>query len=55
MEIPLLNVTHSLKEEKMGLGRGMVARLKMYWEINQGIKPFLDSTNWGRDIGEQSR
>jgi glycosyltransferase involved in cell wall biosynthesis len=40
MEIPLLNVTHSLKEEKMGLGRGMVARLKMYWEITKELNRF---------------
>lgn len=37
-EVPLFNVTHSLKEEKMGLTKGMKARLKMYWEITKEIK-----------------
>lgn len=33
LEIPLLNVTHAMKEEKMGIMRGVAARAKMYWEI----------------------
>lgn len=33
LEVPLENVTHTMKEEKMGLAKGMKARLKMYWEI----------------------
>lgn len=33
VEVPLLNVTHPMKEEKMGIAKGMAARLKMYWEI----------------------
>jgi len=33
LEIPLLNVTHAMKEEKMGIVRGVAARAKMYWEI----------------------
>ena len=32
MEIPLENVSQTMKEEKLGLGNGMKARLKMYWE-----------------------
>ena len=33
IEIPLENTTHAMKEEKMGLVRGVAARAKMYWEI----------------------
>ncbi|NLN41314.1 MAG: glycosyltransferase family 2 protein [Clostridiales bacterium] len=33
MKVPLINVTHAMKEEKMGLVRGVAARAKMYWEI----------------------
>ncbi len=33
LEVPLENVTHTMKEEKLGLAKGMKARLKMYWEI----------------------
>lgn len=33
LEVPLENVTHTMKEEKLGLAKGVVARLKMYWEI----------------------
>lgn len=29
----LSNLTHRMKEEKLGLIRGFVARMKMYWEI----------------------
>lgn len=31
--VPLENLTHRMKEEKLGLLRGFVARMKMYWEI----------------------
>ncbi len=33
LEVPLKNVSHAMKEEKMGLTRGVAARFKMYWEI----------------------
>jgi glycosyltransferase involved in cell wall biosynthesis len=33
LEVPLENVTQVIKEEKLGLTRGVRARLKMYWEI----------------------
>ncbi|MBU7008312.1 glycosyltransferase family 2 protein [Phosphitispora fastidiosa] len=32
-EVELRDMTHVMKEEKMGVVRGFVARLKMYWEI----------------------
>lgn len=32
-EVPLADMTHVTKEEKLGLIRGMHARLKMYWDI----------------------
>jgi hypothetical protein len=31
-------VTHAMKEEKLGLGRGMVARLRMYLEIARALR-----------------
>lgn len=31
--VPLENLTHRMKEEKLGLLRGFLARMKMYWEI----------------------
>jgi hypothetical protein len=31
--VPLIGVTHPMKEEKLGLLRGVVARWKMYWDI----------------------
>ncbi len=31
--VPMENLTHRMKEEKLGLLRGFVARMKMYWEI----------------------
>jgi glycosyltransferase involved in cell wall biosynthesis len=37
LEIPLDNVSQIIKEEKLGLTRGMKARLKMYWEIAKEI------------------
>ncbi|WP_418790190.1 glycosyltransferase family 2 protein [Phosphitispora sp. TUW77] len=33
LEVELRDMTHVMKEEKMGVVRGFVARLKMYWEI----------------------
>ena len=33
LEVPLGNMTQTTKEEKLGLARGVQARLKMYWEI----------------------
>ena len=33
MEVPLVNTTHTMKEEKMGFVRGVAARARMYWEI----------------------
>ncbi|MDD3839669.1 MAG: glycosyltransferase family 2 protein [Clostridia bacterium] len=32
-EVILEDVTHIMKEEKLGFSRGFAARLKMYWEI----------------------
>lgn len=33
IKVPLDNTTHTMKEEKLGVVRGMAARAKMYWEI----------------------
>ncbi len=33
VEVDLKDMTHIMKEEKLGIFRGLVARLKMYWEI----------------------
>ncbi|MCG0238008.1 MAG: glycosyltransferase family 2 protein [Firmicutes bacterium] len=33
VEVPLEEMTHRTKEEKMGLVRGLRARIQMYWEI----------------------
>lgn len=35
--IPLSNVTHPMKEEKLGIVRGFTARMKMYWEITKEL------------------
>lgn len=32
-EVPLEEMSHRMKEEKLGLVRGFAARMKMYWEI----------------------
>ncbi len=32
-EVVLENLTHVMKEEKLGLVKGLAARMKMYWEI----------------------
>jgi len=37
LEVPLHNVSQTMKEEKLGLAKGMKARLKMYWEIAKEI------------------
>ncbi|NLB42050.1 MAG: glycosyltransferase family 2 protein [Clostridiales bacterium] len=37
LEIPLENVSQTMKEEKLGLAKGMEARLKMYWEIARAL------------------
>lgn len=34
-EIVLKDMTHRMKEEKLGLVKGIAARLRMYWEIAQ--------------------
>ncbi len=34
-EIVLKDMTHRMKEEKLGLIRGVAARMRMYWEIAQ--------------------
>lgn len=36
-EVPLTNLTHIMKEEKIGFYRGVKARFKMYWEIVKSI------------------
>jgi hypothetical protein len=33
LEVPLAEMSHRMKEEKLGLVKGMAARLKMYYEI----------------------
>lgn len=33
LEVPLEELTHRMKEEKLGLVRGLKARVRMYWEI----------------------
>ena len=32
-EVILYDMSHVMKEEKMGVWKGMAARMKMYWEI----------------------
>lgn len=34
----LPDLTHVMKEEKMGFTRGLLARLKMYWEIVKAVQ-----------------
>ncbi|HEX3032139.1 MAG TPA: glycosyltransferase [Bacillota bacterium] len=36
-EIELPDLTHIMKEEKLGLVKGISARMKMYWEIAKGL------------------
>jgi len=35
IDVPLVNVSHSMKEEKLGISRGALARLKMYKDITR--------------------
>lgn len=37
-EVELAGMTHVMKEEKMGLARGLAARMKMYWDIAKVMK-----------------
>lgn len=37
-EVVLRDMTHVMKEEKLGLVKGFVARMKMYWEIAKYVK-----------------
>lgn len=37
-EITLTDMSHVMKEEKMGLVRGFAYRLKMYWEIAKNVR-----------------
>lgn len=37
-EVVLFDLTHVMKEEKLGFVRGFCARVKMYWEIVRSIK-----------------
>jgi polyisoprenyl-phosphate glycosyltransferase len=36
-QVPLAGLTHRMKEEKLGFGRGFLARLRMYWEIIKNV------------------
>lgn len=36
--VPWQDVTHVMKEEKLGLAKGLGARLKMYWEILRSLR-----------------
>lgn len=36
--VTMANMTHVMKEEKLGLIKGFKARLKMYWEIVKTLK-----------------
>ncbi len=36
-KIELEDLSHRMKEEKLGLGRGVIARLKMYWDVIKKI------------------
>jgi len=35
--VSLNDVTQVMKEEKLGLGRGLASRLKMYWHILRAL------------------
>jgi hypothetical protein len=37
-QVPLAGLTHRMKEEKLGLGKGFLARLRMYWEIVKHVQ-----------------
>lgn len=36
--VPMSNMTHVMKEEKLGFVKGFTARIKMYWEIVKTFK-----------------
>jgi glycosyltransferase involved in cell wall biosynthesis len=36
--VPMSNMTHVMKEEKLGFVKGFTARIKMYWEIVKTLK-----------------
>jgi len=38
VEVELNDMSHVMKEEKMGVVRGFLARLKMYWEIARCVR-----------------
>lgn len=38
LAVPMANITHVMKEEKLGFIKGLKARLKMYWEIVKTLK-----------------
>jgi len=38
--VSLRDMTHQMKEEKLGLVQGFAARLKMYWEIGRFLAEF---------------
>lgn len=38
VEVGLDNLTHRMKEEKLGLVKGFTARMKMYWEIMKTVQ-----------------
>jgi len=37
-EVELAGMSHIMKEEKLGLAKGLAARMKMYWEIAKVVK-----------------
>jgi len=38
VEVELRDMTHVMKEEKLGMVRGFMARLRMYWEIARCVR-----------------
>jgi hypothetical protein len=36
--VVLSGLTHRMKEEKLGFARGLMARLRMYWEIVRNVQ-----------------
>lgn len=41
-KVELRDLTHRMKEEKMGFWRGLIERIKMYWQV---IKNFFQKSN----------
>ena len=37
--VGLLDVSHVIKEEKLGFVQGSAQRLRMYWEIMRSLRP----------------